>query len=134
MTWLNWGKLFWWFYHADTKDVIFFWFRCLICLNYFQHLFVLRILEVWLIVCLESRFLILFFSFTSSSSPSIGGMSDKPWSSHFCPLSFILSAIVFSGCVLLFSSSFLYHSSYLQPLRNKLLGPFFYLSFFFLHL
>ena len=54
-----------------------------------------------------------FPTFTSSSSSFSGGVSDKPSSSDFYLLDFTLSAIVSSGCDLLFSSSFLYHSSYL---------------------
>ena len=60
MTWLNCCKVFWWFYCFDTEDTIFFWFRCLVCKNYFQLLFVLIILEVTLIVCFKLMFLILF--------------------------------------------------------------------------
>ena len=60
MTWLNCCRLFWWFYYADTNDTVFVWFRYLISLNYFQLLFVLIILEVYLIICLESKLLIIF--------------------------------------------------------------------------
>ena len=63
MTWLNCYKAFWWFYYAATKATLFVWFRILVCLNYFQFLFVLIILGIWLIVCLELRFLILFLRF-----------------------------------------------------------------------
>ena len=59
MTRLNCCKLFWWFYYADTK-YIFVWFHSLICMNCFQLLFVLIILEVWLIVCSGLIFLSLF--------------------------------------------------------------------------
>ena len=44
---------------------------------------------------------------------SSGGMSGKPSSSAFCLLNFTLPARITSGCDLLFSLSFLYHSSYL---------------------
>ena len=65
MTWLNCCNFFWWFYCVDTKDTIFicfFFVFCFfsVCANYFQLLFVLIILEVWLRVCLELRFLIFF--------------------------------------------------------------------------
>ena len=52
-------KPFWGFY-ADTKDIVFPWFQFLICMNCFQLLLMLIILEVWLTVCLELKFLILF--------------------------------------------------------------------------
>ena len=93
MTWLSCCKLFWWFCYADTKNIVCVWFHFLICINCSRPLFVLIILEVWLIVCLESRFLILFLfyflfrgcNFTllaidfcssnfTSSSPSSGGI------------------------------------------------------------
>ena len=63
MIWLKYCKVFWWFYCADTKDIVSFWFRFLVCLNYFQLLYALIMIEVWLIVCLELRFwfLLLFF-------------------------------------------------------------------------
>ena len=46
MTWLNCGKKFWWFCCAYTTDTVFIWFYVLICMNCFQFLFVLVILEV----------------------------------------------------------------------------------------
>ena len=52
-TWLNCYKTFWWIYYTGTKDTVFVWFHFLVCMNYFQLLFVLVILEVWSIVCLE---------------------------------------------------------------------------------
>ena len=55
-TWLNCCKLFWW----CAKDIIFVYFRFLVWANYFQLLFMLIILKIWLIVCLELRFWILF--------------------------------------------------------------------------
>ena len=60
MTWLDCCKAFWWFRYVDKVDMLFLWFCFLVCKNYFQLLFVLIILEVWLIVCLGLRFLILF--------------------------------------------------------------------------
>ena len=49
MTWLSYSKLFRWFYCIDEVDTKFFWFNFLICMNCFQLLFVLIILQVWLI-------------------------------------------------------------------------------------
>ena len=46
MAWLNCCKPFWWFYHADTKDIVFVSFDFLIYINCFHLLFVLIILEV----------------------------------------------------------------------------------------
>ena len=48
-------------------DALFVWFRFLVCRNYFHPLFVVIIMKVWLIVCLELRFwyLFLFFVFFS---------------------------------------------------------------------
>ena len=46
MIWLNCFKVIWQFYCVDTKDIIFARFRFLVCLNYFQLLFVLVVLEV----------------------------------------------------------------------------------------
>ena len=57
MTWLHSCKFFWWFHYADTKDVVFVWFHTLTCLNCVS---VLIILEFFLIICLELKFLILF--------------------------------------------------------------------------
>ena len=62
-TWLNFCKVFWWSYYADTKDLVSVWFHFLICMNYFQLSCELTLLEVWLIVCLELRFLIQFLFF-----------------------------------------------------------------------
>ena len=59
-TWLNCCRVFWRFYHVDMKDIVLVWYVLFVYLNYFQFLFVLMILEVWLIVYLELRFLILF--------------------------------------------------------------------------
>ena len=58
---LNCFKRFWRFYYADTKDIVFVWFQFLVCVNYLQFLFVLIILEFWLIVCVQLRFCFLFF-------------------------------------------------------------------------
>ena len=55
MALLNCSKFFWWFYYADTKDIVFGWFCFFFCLNYFQLLFALVKAEVWLIVCLGLR-------------------------------------------------------------------------------
>ena len=63
MTWLNCIKHFWWFYDPTTKDTLFAWLCFLVWLNYFQVLYVLIILKVWLIVCLDWRFLILSLPF-----------------------------------------------------------------------
>ena len=63
MSWLNCWKSFCWFYYAETKDIVFAQFHFLICLNYFQLLFVVIILWVWSVVCLELRLLILFLLF-----------------------------------------------------------------------
>ena len=60
VTWLSYCKLFWWFYWVDKVDTIFVWFWFLVCINYFQLLFVLIILDVWLIVCLDLKFWFLF--------------------------------------------------------------------------
>ena len=60
MIWPNYCKYFWWFYCVNGKDIAFVWFRFLVCIDYFQHLFMITILEVWLIVCLELRFSIIF--------------------------------------------------------------------------
>ena len=60
ITWLNCCKVVWWFYYADAEHMAFAWFRFLVCLN-FQFLFVLIILEAWLIVCLQLWFLITLF-------------------------------------------------------------------------
>ena len=70
---------FWCFYCADKVDTIFVWFCFLVFINYFRLSFVQTILEVRWIVCLESRFWFLFFSFI------------------FRGFIFTLSAIVFSG-------------------------------------
>ena len=59
--WLNCCKVFWLFYCVDTKDIVFVWFIFLVSMNSFQHLFVLTILEAWLIVCLELR---IWFQFS----------------------------------------------------------------------
>ena len=56
-TWLYYGKAFWWFSCVDIKDRV--WFNVLMCMSYFQFLFVLIILKFWLIVCLELILLIL---------------------------------------------------------------------------
>ena len=65
MTWLNHCKAFCWFCYADTKDILSTWFYFLVCMNYIQLLYVLIILEVWLIVSFELRFwfqfLFIFF-------------------------------------------------------------------------
>ena len=63
MTLLNCCKLFWWFYNADTEDTVIVSFYFLIFINCFQLLFVLIILEVQLIVCLDSVLLTLFLHF-----------------------------------------------------------------------
>ena len=63
LTWLNCCKVFWWFYYANTKDIVLVWFHFLVCINYFQLLFALIILEVELIVCVELRFWLFFFFF-----------------------------------------------------------------------
>lgn len=71
---------FWSFYYAHTEYVVFFWSHCSICLNYFMLLLVLKILEVWLIVCFQLRILILFVLltlFSSSSSSDMGSVSKK---------------------------------------------------------
>ena len=60
-----------------------------------------------------------FPSFTSSS-PSSCGISGKSSSSPFYLLDFVLSAIVSSGCDLVFSSSFFFNMLYLKPSINKL--------------
>ena len=72
MTCLNCCNNFGWFYYDEiaerTFGVLLCWYkRCiicvilaLVCMNYFQFLFVLKITEVCLVVCLELRFFILF--------------------------------------------------------------------------
>ena len=66
---------------------------------------------------------ILIYIFRPKLKIKNGGVSDKCSSSPFS-----LSEIGSSGFDLLFPSSFLYHLSYLQPLRSKLLGS--YILFF----
>ena len=86
ITWLNCCKVFWWFYYADTKVIVFVWFHFLVCMNYIQLIFVLIfvliILEGWLIVFLELIFWFQFQSFCIF---------------HFWGFNFTLSAI-FSSC------------------------------------
>ena len=33
MAWLDYFKLFWWFYYAYTKDIVFVWLSTFICAN-----------------------------------------------------------------------------------------------------
>ena len=90
MTCLNYCELFWWFYYAETKCIVFVWFHLLICLNYFMLLFALIILKIYLIICLESRFLTLFlltflfrgFNFARSAINSSGSNFTSPSSSN----------------------------------------------------
>ena len=56
------------------KDIVFAWFCFLVSMDY-SSFFVLTILEVYLIVCLELRFLILFLVLVSST-PSSEWMDD----------------------------------------------------------
>ena len=50
MSWLNCYELFWRFYYANKKDIVFDCFCFLVCMNNFQILLVLVTLEVWLTV------------------------------------------------------------------------------------
>ena len=68
---------------------VFAWFHFLVCINYFLPLLDLIILEVWLIVCLELRFWFAVSSFTSSSSPSSGGIGGKLADSSFSLVDFL---------------------------------------------
>ena len=63
MTRLNCCKLFWWFDYVDTKNTVFVWFHFLIGMHCLQLLFVLIILKAWIIICLELKFVTLFFLF-----------------------------------------------------------------------
>ena len=45
----------------DKVDTLFVWLSFLVYMNYFQLLFVVIILEVWLIVCLKLVYWFLFF-------------------------------------------------------------------------
>ena len=86
MTWLNCCKLFWWFHCVDTKDKVFDWFSFLVCMTGFQRLFLLKILEAWLIVCFGLRFCFLFLfsfrfrGFNFTISPIISSSSDFEYS------------------------------------------------------
>ena len=64
MIWLNHCKVFWWFFCVGGRDIIYLrhntWFCSGNCINYFQLLFVLIMMEFWLIVCLELRFWLFF--------------------------------------------------------------------------
>ena len=46
LTWFNCCKLFYWFYYAETKDIVSVWFHFLISMNCFQFFFLLIILKV----------------------------------------------------------------------------------------
>ena len=63
--WLDWTFALDWTFLVillgHTRDIIFVWFHFLVCMNCFWLLFVLIILEVLLIVCLELKFLIFSF-------------------------------------------------------------------------
>ena len=61
-TWLCWCKMFRWFYCADTKDIVFIWFRFIVFMGYYQFLFVLVILEIKSIPGLQLRFWFLLFT------------------------------------------------------------------------
>lgn len=58
--WIKYCKVSWWFYCTDPKEIVFLWFRFLVCMDCFQLLLVLIILEVLLIIWLELGFLIIF--------------------------------------------------------------------------
>ena len=61
-TWITWSccNVFLWFYYADIKNIIFFWFHLFVCMIYLQSLFVVRMLEIGLIVYFELEFWFLF--------------------------------------------------------------------------
>ena len=81
MTWLKCCKVIWWFVMLIQKiqhlfDLIFFF---LVFMNYFQLLFELIILKVWLIVCLESIFWFEFlFFFLNTSFTLLAIVSSGP--------------------------------------------------------
>ena len=138
MALLNCSKFFWWFYYADTKDIVFGWFCFFFCLNYFQLLFALVKAEVWLIVCLGLRtflvdtlFLVLLMAVLWLVFEQISLLrqllvmvlvilnlffvvsSDFFFAFLLAGISFTLSAIVFCGFNLpLPSSNSLYNFAY----------------------
>ena len=64
MIWLICCIIFWIFYCVDINDIIFVWFHFLICMKCFNLSLVLIILEVYLIICLDLKFLMSFLLFS----------------------------------------------------------------------
>ena len=98
------------FYYGDKVDTLFVWFHFLVCMNYLQVLFSLVILKVWLTVCLELKFLILFrfllfhhfLVVVDHQVLTFFTFSDKHDWFLFCKPSMIIITFTFYVCLLEF--------------------------------
>ena len=99
---LNCCKNFWWFYYADTNDILFAWFHFLVCFSYFTFIYA-KNTSGGATACIWTN------SFSSSSSDGMGSTtlffavsSDFASVFPFQGISFTLGAIMSSGLIYLF--------------------------------
>ena len=74
-------KVFWWFYYANTKDIIFVSFHFIVCMNLFQPLFGLVVYILFGVQILVP-FCFYFSTYSSSHSSDVMGRTWSNSSNH----------------------------------------------------